>query len=185
MPINVHHYAQKISEALAQIFSTANESEFQKLINDVRQANRLFVYGKGRSGIVMRMFAMRLMHLGLTVYVVDETTTPSIGKADLLLIASGSGKTGACQMMARLAKDAGASVGLVTATSGSLIAQIADFSVVLPVGPVVSQAETLKQFGGSYFEQALLICLDAVIANLQELSNVPFELMLSRHSNLE
>lgn len=183
--MNVKHYAQKISEALTQILSTVNETELQRLISELRQAKRVFVYGKGRSGIVMRMFAMRLMHLGLTAYVVDETTTPSIGKNDLLLIASGSGKTGSCQLLARLAKEAEASVGLISATGGSLIAQNSDFSVVLPVGAVLAQSTTTKQFGGSYFEQALLICFDAVIAYLQELLGVSNELMQSRHSNLE
>jgi 6-phospho-3-hexuloisomerase len=181
---HILEYAGKINETLAKIICMADESAFQRLVNEIRQANRVFVYGKGRSGIVLRMFSMRLMHLGLTTYVVEETTTPSIGKNDLLLIASGSGKTASCQLAARLAKDAGAFVGLITATSESAIAQNSDFSVVLPVGKVIPQSAA-KQFGGSYFEQALLICLDAVIAYLQGLSEIPFEFMQSRHCNLE
>ena len=40
-----------------------------------------------------KMAAMRLMHLGLTVHVVGETTAPAIRSNDLLLAASGSGTT--------------------------------------------------------------------------------------------
>ena len=187
MTSSIRDYAEKIGETLAKILSAADAGQLQRLAAEIemKRANRVFVYGKGRSGMVMRMFAMRLMHLGLTVYVVDETVTPAIGKQDLLLIASGSGKTGSCQLMARLAKDAGAAVGLITATPGSSLAQDADFSVILPVKTVVSQPATTRQFGGSYFEQALLISLDAVIAYLQELFGVTYEFMQSRHSNLE
>lgn len=181
----VLEYAKEINETLAKIIGTADESAFQQLTSEIGKANRVFVYGKGRTGIVMRMFAMRMMHLGLTAYVIDETITPAVTKNDLLLISSGSGKTGSCQHIARLAKDAGASVGLITATSGSAIAQNSDFTVVLPVRTAVFQSTASRQFGGTYFEQALLIGLDAVIAYLREMSGVSFEFMQSRHSNLE
>lgn len=56
-------------------------------------ARRVFVHGAGRSGLALQMTAMRLMHVGLQVHVVGETTTPAIGEGDLLLTASGSGTT--------------------------------------------------------------------------------------------
>ena len=56
-------------------------------------ARTVFVAGSGRSGLAMRSFAMRLIHLGLSAHVVGETTTPRITDRDLLLIGSGSGST--------------------------------------------------------------------------------------------
>ena len=59
----------------------------------VAAAPRVFVLGAGRSGLALRMTAMRLMHLGLDVHVVGEVTTPAIERGDLLVTASGSGTT--------------------------------------------------------------------------------------------
>lgn len=53
---------------------------------------------------------MRLMHLGLTVHIVGETTTPAIGPGDVLLVASGSGTTGGIIRGADSALGAGATV---------------------------------------------------------------------------
>jgi 6-phospho-3-hexuloisomerase len=44
----------------------------------VEAAPRIFAAGAGRSGLGVRALGMRLMHLGKTVYVVGETTTPSL-----------------------------------------------------------------------------------------------------------
>ncbi|QYO62744.1 hypothetical protein [Leptolyngbya sp. 7M] len=57
----------------------------EQLAQTITVANRIFVFGGGRSGLVMRMTAMRLMHLGCQVYVVGETITPSIARGDLLI----------------------------------------------------------------------------------------------------
>ena len=38
----------------------------------------VFIMGLGRSGLVAKAFGMRLMHLGLKVYIVGDTITPAI-----------------------------------------------------------------------------------------------------------
>ncbi len=75
---------------------------------------RIFVAGAGRSGLCMRALAVRLMHLGKTVYVVGETTTPSISAKDLLILGSGSGRTAGLLTMADLARRVGAKILLFT-----------------------------------------------------------------------
>ena len=51
----------------------------------IRKDRRIFVAGEGRSGFSAKGFAMRLMHLGYTVYVVGETITPALREGDLLV----------------------------------------------------------------------------------------------------
>ncbi len=64
-----------------------------------RDAEKLLKKVKGvidiaeRSGLMMRVFAMRLMHMGFESHVVGETLTPAVEKGDLLVIGSGSGET--------------------------------------------------------------------------------------------
>ena len=61
----------------------------EALADAILGARRIFVAGAGRAGFVARAFALRLMHLGLTVHFVGEPTTPSIGPGDLPVINSG------------------------------------------------------------------------------------------------
>ena len=70
--------------------------------------------GEGRSGFSAKGFAMRLMHLGYTVYVVGETITPAIKEGDILIGVSGSGKSISVVDAARKAKEKNASVIAVT-----------------------------------------------------------------------
>ena len=61
-----------------------------------------------------KAFAMRLMHLGLPVYVIGETTTPSVAGSDTLVAVSGSGTTGGTVRVAEQADALGATVWAVT-----------------------------------------------------------------------
>ena len=61
--------------------------------------------GAGRSGLVAKAFAMRLMHLGFTAYVVGETITPAMRPKDLLVIFSGSGRTKTIADIAETARE--------------------------------------------------------------------------------
>lgn len=81
-----------IVDELNQAANQIDEQQLEQLTDAISKAGRVFVAGAGRSGLMMRAFAMRLMHLGLDVYVVGETVTRSLSKDDLLLIGSGSGR---------------------------------------------------------------------------------------------
>src|ERR1051325_2265476 len=93
-------------------------------------ADRVFVHGAGRSGLALRMTAMRLMHLGLDAHVVGEVTTPAIRQGDVLLVASGSGTTGGIVQAARTAADVGARVLAVSTTDESPLSEVADTTLV-------------------------------------------------------
>ncbi|MGZ4892148.1 MAG: SIS domain-containing protein, partial [Halobacteriota archaeon] len=90
--------AMKIIAANVQaIADEIDYYEVKTLVTDILAAQqnhkRLFVMGAGRSGLVVKGFAMRLMHLGFNVYVVGETVTPAVETDDLLIVISGSGET--------------------------------------------------------------------------------------------
>jgi len=139
---------------------------------------RWFTSGQGRSGLVARMVAMRLMHLGFDVHVVGETTAPSIAARDGLLMLSSSGETPVSLHLSQLAADTGARILAVTTRPDSSLAAMAD--VVVPV-PIPAS----KQFGGSLFEQAALMLLDALILDLTSGDPHAYDLMQRRHTNLE
>ncbi|MGA2848410.1 MAG: hypothetical protein ABSE46_05400 [Terracidiphilus sp.] len=98
-----HSFDRKlILTELERTLAAVSESEIAAAQRMIQAANRLFLMGAGRTGLALKMAAMRLMHLGLIVHVAGEATTPAIGPDDLLLVASGSGTTAGQCMRLRL-----------------------------------------------------------------------------------
>ncbi len=134
--------------------------------------------GQGRSGLVAAMIAMRLMHLGLRAHVAAEATAPAVTADDLLLVVSGSGTTPVSLGFARIARDVGARVLVVTRVPDSPLAGLADATVRIP------GSKPSEQPGGSLFEQSALLALDAVVLELADATPGAAELLRSRHTNL-
>ena len=78
---------------LANTLKNIDQEEIDRLATGIKQAKRIFVSGAGRSLLMLKGLAMRLMHLGYDVYVVGEVTTPAFLPDDLLILASASGET--------------------------------------------------------------------------------------------
>lgn len=147
---------------------------------------RIFVLGAGRSGLALRMTAMRLMHLGLTVHVVGEVTTPAIATGDLLLVASGSGTTASILRAAQAALGSGARVAAITAASESPLAQLATETIVVPAADKLDRSGELSaQYAGSLFEQSVVLLGDAFFHAVWQRSGVSADELWPRHANLE
>ncbi len=172
-----------------EIMSTTNAIDVRQLAvlaGRIRGAERVFLAGAGRSGLVLRMAAMRLMHLGLTVHVAGDTTTPAIASGDLLLVASGSGTTSGVVKAAETALSAGAEVAAVTTNPGSPLAGLADVLLIIPAAQKTDHGSSLsRQYSGSLFEQSLLLATEAVFQTLWENTDEPAEQLWLRHANLE
>ena len=181
---NLTQILMEIKTALHRI----KHMEVELLLDAVQRARRVFCAGAGRSGLVMRSFAMRLMHMGMQSYVVGETVTPGIERGDLLIVGSGSGKTGSLLIMAEKTKAIGAELALLTVMPKSPIAGYADLCITIPAttakvsGP--SKTDTV-QSKGSLFEQCLFILLESVILNLMQRSSFQPDSIMTRHANLE
>ncbi|MBO7747172.1 6-phospho-3-hexuloisomerase [Paenibacillus sp. MWE-103] len=171
----------ELTEALTGIAEERTESFAALLLG----ARRVFVAGAGRSGLMMRAFAMRLMHLGLNAHVVGDTATPGLRADDVLVVGSGSGETGSLAAMAEQAKRLGAAVALVTASSASRIGRSADEVVRIPGATNAEREAPSVQPMGSLFEQALLLYLDALVLRLMERLAITEDAMKARHANLE
>ncbi|MCX2481089.1 6-phospho-3-hexuloisomerase [Pedobacter sp. MC2016-15] len=156
------------------------------LVPQIQQARRIFLIGAGRSGLALRSAAMRLMHLGLTVYVAGETTTPAIAKGDLLIAASGSGTTSTIVKAAEKAAAAGAVIAAISTTTVSPLAELSSFILLVPAAQKQDHGKTLSaQYAGSLFEQAVLLLADAIFQSLWAADGTPAEELWKRHANLE
>jgi len=180
-----------LRQSLAEIEGAANALDpapFAALEDTLLEAGGTFVAGRGRSGLVMRGFAMRLMHLGLKAHVAGEATTPPIAESDLLVIGSGSGRTATLLPLAERARDAGARVALITIDAQAPLARSADPVAVIPgASPKLAGADTLAsaQPMGSLFEQTLGLALDALVMRLMARLGEDSAAMFARHANLE
>ena len=178
-----------VAEELDGVLKKVSPESLQVAIEEISRAKRIFLAGAGRSALGIRGFAMRLMHLGRTTYVVGETTTPGITNGDLLVIGSGSGRTASLQAAAGKAKQVGARILLLTIDPGSPIGELADCVVEIPTpSPKVVGMEAKSssiQPMGSLFEQALFILLDCLVLLLMEREELTSDEMFTRHANLE
>ncbi|HWW41429.1 6-phospho-3-hexuloisomerase, partial [Pedobacter sp.] len=169
-----------------QLANRINTENLIPLVNGIQYSQRIFLIAAGRSGFALRGAAMRLMHLGLTVFFVGDTTTPAIGQGDLLLVASGSGTTGSMVSAAKKAIAAGAKVIALTTAPLSELARLADHTVFIPAaGKQEFDGTKSKQYAGSLFEQFLFLLMDMVFQSLWKMDGTPAEVLWERHANLE
>jgi len=117
---------------LRELIGMIERDPVERLVDFLSIAPRVYVVGAGRSGLAMRGFAMRLMHLGMSAFVVGEPTTPALRSGDLLVAGSGSGATESLVVMCEKAKGLGAGLALVTTARDSSLGRIANLVVEIP-----------------------------------------------------
>lgn len=181
--------ASNLSLVQGEIADTAAKIDVQQvaaLARYLSESPRVFVAGAGRSGLVLRMAAMRLMHLGLNVHVAGDTTTPAIGSGDLLLVASGSGTTSGVVKAAETAAKSSARIAAFTTNAESPLAALADAVVIIPAAQKTDHGSSVsRQYAGSLFEQVLFLTTEALFQSLWDNTDVPAEELWLRHANLE
>lgn len=180
-------YLTEILKELNQTVDLIVDQEVENLVDGILHSQKIFVAGAGRSGLMSRAFAMRMMQMGLDAYVVGETVTPNLEKGDMLIIGSGSGETKSLIPVAEKAKSLGGTVAIVTIFPESTIGKLADIAVKLPGTPKDQSDSGYKtiQPMGALFEQTLLAFYDAVILRLMEKKGLDGATMFGKHANLE
>ncbi len=169
------------------VVSQIDEEAVRSLVDGICKARRVFVFGQGRSGYVTRVFAVRLMHLGIDVHVVGDATTPPISSADLCLVNSGTGGTRFGHHVVVEAREAGARTATITAHPEARIGRFADIVVTVPAPTRGEKPGVVgsRQLPGSLFEQAMFVLLDAIVLFLMERFGQSTEHLLARHANIE
>lgn len=188
---------KSIVENINEVIKPLDREAIKNMIQEILDADRVFVMGAGRSGLIAKAFAMRLMHLGFTVYVVGETTTPAVRSQDVVIAISGSGETRSIANLGRIVKDIGSTLITVTSKKESTLGNISDIVMVLP-----SKTKNDHDAGGSLeknmrgdyknlpplgtaFEIISLVFLDSVIAQLITIIGATESELKARHTNIE
>jgi 6-phospho-3-hexuloisomerase len=176
-------HQQLIFDKIKSILDATNDDYDQQLTSILDQAKRIFVSGAGRSGLIGRFFAMRLMHSGYDVSVVGEIVTPSIKAGDLLIVISGSGETEQLVAFTKKAKEIGAKIVLISAKDESTIGDLAELT--LQIGRNEQYGKVKGMPMGTVFELSTLLFLEATVSHMIHDKGIAEEDMRARHANLE
>jgi len=187
---------EEIVDNVMAVSAEIDEKNVNEMMDILTSSKNVFLLGQGRSGLVARAFAMRLMHLGISVYVVGETITPAIGEEDCLLAISGSGETSYIISTAMIAKKRGATLVAVTSYEKSTLGSISDLIMHIKGRTKVDSEKNYikRQMNGKHlslsplgtlFEVSTLIFLDALIAQLMDKMGKTEDDLKKRHTVLE
>lgn len=172
-----------VLDELSRAVEGVDSAQIAAFADEVLRAGHIYVTGAGRSGLMVRALANRLMHLGLSVSVVGEVTAPHTKAGDLLVVGSGSGETASLANQAAQAKSCEMRLALVTASPLSTIGGLADVTVVIPAQAKGGAGSAQPM--ASTFEEASLLIYDALVLELMERTGQDAAELAARHANIE
>jgi len=188
--------AKEINKMIGEVLGRLDKKGVDEFVNMLVHSRNIFVSGSGRSGLVGKAFAMRLMHIGFNVYVVGETITPPVKPGDLLIAISGSGKTNATLETVKAAKKLKTRVMSITSFKDSPIARLSDCIISIGgrvmkgmehdyiKGQLTGLHEPLTPLGG-LFELSTMVFLDSIITKLMRVYEEAEGDLKKRHANIE
>lgn len=170
-------YLDKMCKKAVDSIPRKDVEEFLDLI---MKKEKIFIYGSGRSGLVGQLFAVRLVQTGFTVYFVGDMTTPIIGKNDLTVLISNTGRTMSVVQTADIARRIGSHVVCITGTPNGKLALISDSKIVLTIDR--SEESSVLAPLGTIFEDSVLLFLDSLVPELMKRMHVTENDMRRRHA---
>ena len=195
-PMILNDAVDEILDNVRKVSDSLDPENIQQMNNILKTSQNVFVMGLGRSGLMARAFAMRLMHLGISVYVVGETITPAISGKDCLLAISGSGETLSILSAGEMAQKRSAKIIAVTSYVESTLGKMADLVVHIEGRTKIDSEKNYltRQINGKHqslsplgtlFEVTTLIFLDGIIAQLMVEMGKTEKDLKARHTVLE
>ncbi|KAF3433010.1 hypothetical protein FNV43_RR24112 [Rhamnella rubrinervis] len=191
--------ASQICNNIASIFSKPTlphppvlDVLVSELSSTAARKGRVFLYGVGREGLMLKALCMRLFHLGLSAHFVFDMTTPPTTANDLLIASAGPGGFSTVDAICSVARSYGSRVLLLTAQpeSGSCVKHASVVGYV----PAQTMADDSEDGGekarpllpmGSVYEGALFVLFEMVVYKLGEALDQSPEAVRARHTNLE
>ncbi|KAH6828100.1 Sugar isomerase family protein [Perilla frutescens var. hirtella] len=189
-------FAAQICNHLSSVFTntTATPPPLTILVEEISAASsgggKIFVYGVGREGLMMKALCMRLFHLGLSAHCIFDMTTPPIASPDLLIASAGPGGFSTVDAICGVARNSGARVVLLTAQPET--GPSVKYASVVAHIPAQTMADDRASGSGrallpmgSVYEGALFLLFEMVVFKLGEVLGRSPDQIRARHTNLE
>jgi 6-phospho-3-hexuloisomerase len=156
-----------IIKNIEEVLSVDQCANVEKMVDLITKAKKIFIYGVGRSGLVGKAFAIRLVQMGLKVFFIGETITPIVEKDDMVIIISNTGETMSAIQTANIARRVGSTVVAVTSNDHSKLAHATNLVICLKPKKD-DKNESLAPLG-TLFEASVFLFLDGLVALLMEI----------------
>lgn len=186
--MNIKKNFRAILNELSENEKRINDKDWNVFIENILKSRHVFITGKGRSGLIASAFANRLLHLGISVSVVGEITTPHTQNGDLLIVVSGSGSTTSLFELVKIARRNKVKTVLITSNRSSIIGEIVDQTLILSgtssKSEKASNSLSIQPMGTS-FEQLVFLIFDSVVLSIMNFKHMTSDMMFLNHANLE
>jgi 6-phospho-3-hexuloisomerase len=169
-----------LKERCKAVMYSIPESNWNTLIDLIVSKDKIFVYGSGRSGLIGQLFSVRMVQMGLHVYFVGDMTTPIIGKNDLTILISNTGRTTSVVQTAEIAKRIGSHVVALTSNASSKLAAVADTAIIMEIKKEEIDSKLAPL--GTIFEDTVLFFFDCIIPVLMKRLGITEDDMRKRHA---
>lgn len=193
--MNVKKSVRNIISEISSFMEEIDENTIEGVISEILKADKIFIVGAGRSGLVGKAFAMRLMQIGFKVYVVGETITPSMEEGDLLIAISNSGETKSVCLASQIASSIKGKIVVITSNKNSRLSKKATKSLIIDTKHRTDPNRFVQKgfhnevpsFAplGTLFEVSTLLFFEGLIGALMERMNRKEEDLKKMHSVLE
>src|ERR1039458_9433463 len=135
MPAEVGRWLRTVLAEVQLATSAVAAGDVARFDEALLRARRVYVAGQGRSGLVARAFAQRLMHIGFESYAVGDIISPAVGAADVFIAVTASGRTETTVSQAANAKAAGATIVTLTEMESGDLVDLSELRLLVPTRP--------------------------------------------------
>lgn len=161
---DVYDYYTKVIENTEQL---VNKDDVEMIVNKIKDAPRIFIFGVGSSGLTALELTQRLLRMGLNVTSTTDShmmliTSSMAVEGDLIIGISASGETVEVNDAVTYAKANGAQVISITSFPESTLSKISDLSLIAYSSVFIGN----KRFVNSQF--AIMYQIDVISTMLLE-----------------
>jgi 6-phospho-3-hexuloisomerase len=160
--------------------ATSKNPEKDDLVKQILNSDKIFIYGVGRSGLMAKAFAIRLVQLGLKMFFVGETVTPIVEKDDLVMIISNTGETMSAVQTANIVRREGAKVIAITAKKHTKLAHASNMVIHLNIKK--DPEDAVQAPLGTVFELTAMVFLDSIVSEIMKETGQTESDMRARHA---
>jgi 6-phospho-3-hexuloisomerase len=150
--VDIGDASVQLCNRVCESLKYVDNDQAMRMIRAVLTSERIFIAGTGRSSLIGRFFAHRLVDLSLDAYVVGETITPAARVTDCIIAISGSGETTYTLNAVEMGKKVGAKIVAVTSYPESALGKMANIVIWIP-GRILEKGNhqdyILRQMRGS------------------------------------
>ena len=180
------------NESAIDVFDRIDNTQLERAVSLILDAEKIFVLGIGHSGMFGRIFSMKLNHVGLRAFTVFDEINPPFGEKDLFIAISQSGETKTILALAEKAKKMGGRVLGITSVEKSSLGNIADsllriekhgssdFKALGAIGDTKNQ-----NLLGALFGFNIYVLFYTIVILLAGEKNETPESINARHANLQ